>query len=270
MRRLVVVCAAVVLLLGACSGGDGEVRETVVEADAPLAMSVWAPEGADGLPVVYVVHGLANNRGDMARFAVSLAREGFVVFVPDIRTASPETGAPDIECGYERMIRTASEFGGDVGQPVTFVGWSYGAVSNLFSGLDDDATGPRGVFAAGACPLDAQRPDVLVSVAGCYSSFDGDPAPIDPEGLGWTNTDASLVLIAGDRDTACAPVESVEARDAFAAAGYAVAYHEVAGADHGSLMFNPPSRHGTVEAPEGEDGEAVVQIIVDAVADVAR
>ena len=64
-------------------------------------MSVRSPEEGGGWPVVSVLHGEGNDRDDMAGCSTALAREGLVVFVPDIRTAESGTAATDVECGDE-------------------------------------------------------------------------------------------------------------------------------------------------------------------------
>jgi dienelactone hydrolase len=241
---------------------------TTIRGESTQDISVFSPDEAEDLPVVYVLHGLANDRHDMDGFAHALAREGLVVFVPDIRTSSTETSATDVECGYDYVMANAPEFGGSTDRPVTLIGWSFGAVTAFFSGLDEQATGLRAL--AQGCALDAERPDVIVSIAGCYTTWDGDTVPIDPAGMGWDNTQASIVLVAGELDTACEPSESVDAIAPFEAAGYEVSYTEVADGDHGAMVFFPPERYGTVEEPTGPAGEQTVQLVVDAIRDAAE
>ena len=244
------------------------VSMTTIRGEHTQDISVFSPSDAEGLPVVYVLHGLANDRHDMDGFANALAREGLVVFVPDIRTSAPETSVNDVECGYDHAMTNAADFGGDVDRPVTVIGWSYGAVTAFFSGLDEQATGLRAL--AQGCALGAERPDVIVAIAGCYTSWDGDSAPIDPSGMGWDNTEASILLVAGELDTACDPSESVDAIAPFEDAGYEVRYTEVADADHGAMVFFPPERYGTVEEPTGRAGEQTIGLVIDAIRDATE
>jgi hypothetical protein len=133
-RRWVgVVVVSMIATLSGC-GGDGSseflsVSETVIQSDGGPEMSVWSPDTGGGWPVAYVLHGLGNDRGDMAGFATALAREGLVVFVPDIRTDEVVASATDVECGYAVALERAEEFGGDPDRPVAMVGWSFGAVT---------------------------------------------------------------------------------------------------------------------------------------------
>ena len=185
------------------------------------------------------------------------------MFVPDIRTGSTVTAATDVECGYRAALDAAEDFGGDPAGPVTVVGWSFGAVTALYSGLDEEATGLRSL--AEGCSLDAPRPDVIVSIAGCYTTWDGDTEPIDPDELGWTNKDAKVILIAGQLDPVCDPSESAAAASSFGAARYEVEFIEVESGDHGSMLFFPPEAHGSIEDPQGAAGEQTIQVITEAI-----
>ena len=239
------------------------VSQSTIRGDHTQDISVWAPDSGTGYPIVYVLHGLANDRNDMAGFATALAREGLVVFVPDIRTATTSGAATDVECGYDLALKRAVEFGGDIDQPVSIVGWSFGAVTALFSALDPNATGLRSQ--AEGCSLDAQRPDVIVSIAGCYTTWDGDSEPLDPGAMGWINTGAQIVLVAGEEDPVCPPEESETAADTFEAAGFDANVVVIQGADHGAMLFYPPERYGSAEDPQGEAGDETVHVVLDAI-----
>lgn len=270
------MAAFMVLAAASCGSSGGaesrsqvqSVSEDTVQGDNGRPMSVWSPDNGDGWPIAYVLHGQANNRHDMAGFSIALAREGFVVFVPDIRTAANSTAATDIECGYHLAHQRASDFGGDTKRPVTIVGWSYGAVSEFFMGLDEAGTGLRSI--AEGCPLDTPRPDVFVSIAGCHSTYDGDQESYDPVAEGWTNTGASILLIGGELDTSCEPWESVDAAQAFTSAGYEADHVVIEGADHGAMLFFPPERYGTVDDPKGAAGEQTIALIRAAVENAER
>lgn len=272
----VAMAALTVFVAASCGSGDGSEDRTKVESvstetiqsDDGRPMSVWSPDDGDGWPIAYVLHGQANNRHDMAGFSTALASEGFVVFVPDIRTAANATAATDVECGYHLAHQRASDFGGDTDRPVTVVGWSYGAVSEFYMGLDEAGTGLRSI--AQGCPLDTPRPDVFISIAGCHSTFDGDQESYDPVALGWANTGASILLIGGELDTSCQPWESVDAAEAFASAGYDADAVVIEGADHGAMVFYPPEWYGAVDDPKGAAGEQTIALIRTAVEDAER
>jgi acetyl esterase/lipase len=63
----------------------------------------------------------------MAEIGKRLAGNGFVVFAPNYRTdLSTEQGivnaVRDAECGYRYARSIASDYGGDLDRPLTFVG----------------------------------------------------------------------------------------------------------------------------------------------------
>jgi hypothetical protein len=134
--------------------------------------------------------------------------------------------------------------------------------------LDEEAAGLRGL--AEGCPLDSPRPDVIVSIAGCHTTWDGDDKPIDPAAMGWDNKSAAIVLMSGQLDTACEPWESADAVGSFESASYSVEYTEIEGADHGAMLFNPPWKYGTVDNPTGQAGEEAVDLTLQAIENADR
>lgn len=72
------------------------------------------------------------------------------------------TGA---ECAYRLARSIASEYGGDLQQPVTFVGWSFGASTALGIGLTEEID-PSGEIVS--CFDQVPRPDIVVGISGCH------------------------------------------------------------------------------------------------------
>jgi hypothetical protein len=75
----------------------------------------------------------------MVQLATRVASAGNVVFVPtyhsDLSTTEDLTQASDdVACAYQLARRTAHEYGGDLSQPVTAVGWC-GAPTSSWASL---------------------------------------------------------------------------------------------------------------------------------------
>jgi hypothetical protein len=73
--------------------------------------------------------------------------------------------AVEAECGYRFARRTAAQHGGDLQQPVTLVGLSFGASAALGIGLTEEID-PTGEFVS--CFDEEPRPDVVVAISGCH------------------------------------------------------------------------------------------------------
>ena len=78
----------------------------------------------------------------------------------------------DAECGYRYARSIASDYGDDLDRPVTFVGWSLGALYAIQSGLDE-AIDPTGEYLS--CFTEAARRQIIVAASGCYHEFEGTP-----------------------------------------------------------------------------------------------
>ena len=168
MRRFISLAITVLvggLLLSSCGdsgSGDGgfQVTSGVVSHEATKDMLVFAPDAEGSWPVIVAFHGVGGTPEDMAEIATRLAREGNVVFAPtygtDITTQEGvDQAGVDAECGYRFARSIAAEYGGDLDQPLTFVGWSLGASAALAIGLTEeiDPTGEvRLVLRPGASP----------------------------------------------------------------------------------------------------------------------
>ena len=116
----------------ACGGGrDDALTVTAQVVSDPTApeLQVLAPDGEGAWPVVVALHGVGGRGQDMVELGTRLAKAGLVVFAPTYNTdlSTPEgmtRAIDDIVCAYQVVRRVASEYGGDLTQPVTAVGWS--------------------------------------------------------------------------------------------------------------------------------------------------
>lgn len=191
------------------------------------------------------------------------------MIAPDYRsTDSQRTRERDLECGYRYIRSIAREYGGDLDQPITLVGDSYGASTALFGGLSEAAYGPGGSY--DVCFTGGPRADVIVAVGGCYYEYGGEKFPesfvevlVDSTDL--KKLDADLVLVVGEDDPTCQPWQSEDAADALNAAGYNATVVVVPGGDHGNVVFWGLDDGEWVTVPNDPVGEEVVHIVLDAI-----
>jgi len=228
-------------------------------------MLVFAPDAEGPWPVVVAFHGIGGTGQDMAEIATRLAREGSVVFVPtyetDITTQEGvDRAAVDAECGYRFARSIAAEYGGDLDQPVTFVGWSLGASAALAVGLTEEID-PTGEFVS--CFDQVPRPDNIVAISGCH--YEGGQLDlVDTEA--WGNKEADIFLLAGQMDTNCPAWETEDAAAEMRSAGYEVDLLKLDGADHFAPVFHDLQDGESVVISNDPAGERTVEMILDAIA----
>jgi dienelactone hydrolase len=270
MRKAAVVAAAVLAgaSLVACDGaadGGYEVTSEVVSNGTTENMLVFAPEAEGPWPVIVAFHGIGGTARDMAELATRLAGDGAVVFAPtygtDITTMDGvRQMAIDGECGYRFARSIASEYGGDLSRPVTFVGWSLGASAALGLGLTEEID-PSGEFVS--CFDQAPRPDIVVAVSGCHYAG-GELDLVDT--AAWGNEQARIVLLAGEQDTECSPDQTERAAAEIRAAGYDVRVVMLEGANHYAPVFHDLVDGEFVVAPDGPAGRRVCEVVMNAIA----
>lgn len=259
---LAIVLAAVGLTWGCGDNDDSEdtasdgVVSSEISHDSTQDVTVWRPAADGSWPVIYALHGQPGNRSDMELLATRLAREGHVVFATDMRVnedATPEQTEQDVECGYRLALDVAAEQGGDLGQPVTMIGFSFGATRALSSAVHDDVYGPGGTY--DDCFEGAPRPELVVAIAGChYEAPGGEPTG----GIStWDTTTESLdvVLVSGREDALCGSWQSEQAADELAMAGYDTELVEI-----------PEGTHWNIINPEAAAGAATAIVIQEAIA----
>jgi dienelactone hydrolase/predicted small secreted protein len=275
MRRAIPLAVAVLVgatVLAGCQDKTSEnarsdVTTAVVSDETTQDILVFAPDAEGSWPVVVALHGVGGTGKDMAEIATRLAREGVVVFAPTYRSdLSTQKGlidtVNDVECGYRFIRSIAAEYGGDLDQPVTFVGWSLGATAALGIGLTENVD-PTGKYVS--CFSNAPRPDVIVAISGCYFEFEGvKQSYFDVSG--WGNKTAGLTLLAGDDDTTCAAWQSKNAEAQLRSAGYDVDLVMLEGANHYAPIFHDLVNGEWVVIANDPPGERTVEVILDAIA----
>lgn len=259
------------LLAAACADSDShgegfDVTSQVVSHETTQDILVLAPDAEGPWPVVWAMHGVGGTGEDMAETATRLAAEGFVVFSPTFRTdLNTQEGSLeavlDAECGYRFARSIAAEHGGDLDQPVTFVGWSLGASFVLQGGLTEQID-PSGEIVS--CFTEVPRADVIVAVSGCHYEFEG--AQFDFDVSGWGNKDADVVLLAGNEDTICAAWQSEDATAELRSAGYNVDLVMLEGANHFAPIFHDLVDGEFVVVADDPAGEQTVEVILDTIA----
>jgi dienelactone hydrolase len=266
---------ALALFVTACGGGgseDGyEVRSSVVSHETTQDILVFEPDAEGSWPVVLAFHGLDGNAEQMAEMGQRLAASGHVAFAPNIRTDMGSqqgivNAAQDAECGYRYARSIAADHGGDIDQPVTFLGWSLGAVIALQAGLDEEID-PTGQYIS--CFAEVPRPDVIVAVSGCYYEFEGTPSALLTPAE-WANDGVAVVLDVGEDETVCAASHSEQATTELRSFGYDVRYVRLAGADHFAPVFHDDLDGEMVPARDEPAGDRTLELVVDAIANRNR
>lgn len=264
-RSVSVAAIALVLATPAVlAQGDGYAVETdVISHETTRDIHVWYPDSDGGFPVVYATHGLGGTGAGWDVVGPALARRGVVVFAPDYRSTDSSGAhiAQDLECGYRYVREIATEFGGDLAQPVVFVGHSLGADMALYGGLDTTDFGPGGTY--DLCFSGAPRPDAIVSIAGCYYEYEGQRFPFDASQYG--SGDARVVLVGGEHDEICPAWQSSDATDAFVAAGRKATFVEVPDANHMTLIGRDWVDGEEAVVPDHPAAAEVVRLILDVI-----
>jgi alpha-beta hydrolase superfamily lysophospholipase len=242
-------------------------------------ITVWAPDAEGPWPIVMFLAGWEGKGIHYAQTAEMLASQGVVVFAPDYRskdivTADWRNPYRDAECAYRHARTIASEYGGDIDQPITIAGHSLGATVAMAIVLFETEFGPEGSF--DRCPSQVPRPDHVVALSGCHlkSGVDGSEFPFAPNAQGWTHHDASIHLVVGSDDTVCEPWQSKEAATTLAADGYEnVELTVIDDADHFDVIFTDYEGDNEWYEPGGEwfakpndpGGVAAAQAILDTI-----
>ena len=263
----------VALMLPGCgqsneATGRYPVTTEVISNPTTQEIQVFAPKAKGTWPVVLALHGVGGTGQDMAELGTRVAAGGAVVFAPTYRTdLTTEEGfiqaASDDECAYRFIRSTASQHGGDLAQPMVFVGWSLGASFAVAGGLQEQID-PTGQYLP--CFGEVPRADVIVAINGCYFEYQGNEvtAPaFDPSQ--WGNKDADIYLLTGDQDTTCPSWQSEQAATALTSAGYHVTLVHLPGASHYAPVFHDLRNGESVVVPDDPAGDQTVKVILDAI-----
>jgi dienelactone hydrolase len=254
------------MLLAGCGGAASEVEDIQVASETvsdetTQEIFVAAPETSGSWPVVVLLHGTGGTGPGMAGFANALAARGLVVFAPTYRSdMSTAQGVSelqsDLTCAYRYVVSHAGEFGGDLDQPLTFVGHSLGASLVLEGGLTNESS-PT------ACGAEVPLAQIVVAISGCHYQFEDARFGFDPSG--WGNKEATVILLGGDRDETCAAWQSEDAAAALRSAGYNVDLEILEGANHLSPILEDLVDGESVPAPDDPAGLETIDIISEAI-----
>ena len=253
----------------ACGGGEDDgalvVTSEVVSDPTVPDVRVLAPEAKGKWPVVVALHGLGGSGQDMVELATRVASAGAVVFVPTYHSEFSTMddlvrASDDITCAYQLARRTAPDYGGDLSQPVTAVGWSLGAGYVLLGSIREPAEEDAD---AGRCPGPVPRPDVVVGISGCYYDF---PVSWLGDDASWGNRGAGIHLIDGDRDAVCPPWQTEKLAAALRTAGYDVELVQLGAVNHYAPVFHDWRDGQWQVIADDPAGERTVQVILEAIA----
>ncbi len=267
-RWAVLLGAALCVAACACGADESssdashEVTRQVVSHETTQDILVFAPDEGSW-PVVFAMHGRGGSGEDLAEIARRLAERGFVVFAPSYRTI--DTARGDLLCALWYVRSIAGDHGGDLDQPMTFLGWSLAADYALEGALAEDVD-PADQFPS--CATEFPRADVVVAVAGCHYEVEG--MTFDFDASGWSNKDATIVVAVGEDDANCEPWQAEDASDELRSNGYDVDFVVFDDADHVSPLFLDFIDGQLVLDPEHPAGDQLVDIVVDAVAGEAK
>jgi|GEM_PF-7048507 len=269
INRMAALAATSMFLLptsGLAQSDGGIITDTVSHETTP-DIHVWAPAGEGPYPIVYALHGTGVDHGtDWDVIGAELARNGVVTFAADYHASDYLRGEFDrvtqtAECAYRYVREIASDFGGDLDLPITYLGHSIGGSYILGGGLGVDRFGPGSTY--DICFEGADRPDLIVSIAGCHFEANGMSWPLIPSDFG--TGEADLVFIGAELDDTCAAWQSDKAAEVFTAAGHDATSVVVPRATHLTLIGHDIADDEFVTLADHPAPAAVAQVILGAI-----
>jgi acetyl esterase/lipase len=198
------------------TAGARHVAEGVPFGSHGQSLDIWAPEGAAGsaLPVVIFWYGGGWVKGDRAAYAFAaraLAREGFLVVIPDYRKVPTVRFPAFLDDGAEAVAwveKNVAQHGGDP-KRLAFMGHSAGAYEAVMLALD-----AKRLTAVGADPANIKA---AVGLSGPYDFYPFDkkrsidamslwPRPEETQPITFARADAPPLLLAtSEGDTTVRP-----------------------------------------------------------------
>lgn len=250
------------------TGPPYEVSESTISHETTQEIGVWAPTADGAWPIITISHGMGGSHENMAVTASRLAEEGFVVFAADYTSTlgappDPAQVEKDVVCGWRYSLSVAEEYGGDPTQPITAVGFSFGATVAMESLTAD--YGPDGTY--DACFSGVPHADLVVGLAGCYiETPEGFDTGFDTNRYQASSEDVKVVLVGGSEDDECEAWQSSDAAGLLADVGFDTTYQEIEGSNHFEIIFHDIVDGEYVTVPDAPEGEQAVQIILEAIA----
>ena len=254
-------------LAAATDDAVGGVVTDTIEHELTTAIHVWAPDAAGAYPIAFALHGTGVDFGrDWDVIGSALAREGIVTFAPDYHASDWKTGdlervTREAECGYRYARQVADRYGGNLDEPVIFMGHSIGGTYALTGGLGIDRFGPSGDF--DECFEGVPRPELIVPISGCHVQAAG--MTFDPRPAVYGSGDATVLFVGAEHDNVCPAWQSVEASEAFSEAGLDATSLVIPDATHMSLLGHEVVDDEWVTLLDDPAASAVVDAITEAV-----
>lgn len=233
------------------SGGTAGARlvaEGVAFGSYGQTLDIWAPDAQaeERLPVVIFWYGGGWAKGDRTSYAFAgraLAREGFLVVIPDYRKV-PDVHFPAfLDDGAEAVAwtqNTIAQHGGDPAR-VAFMGHSAGAYQAIMLALDS-----KRLTAAGADPAKVK---VAVGLSGPYDfhPFTSDraidamsrwPQPAETQPITFARADAPpMLLVTSDGDETVRPKNANNLGAKLKALGASVEVRNYGPLDHEEIVM---------------------------------
>jgi len=197
------------------TSGAALVAEGVAFGSHGQSLDIWKPEaGGERLPVVIFWYGGGWAKGDRTSYAFAgraLAREGFLVVIPDYRKVPGVRFPAFLDDGAEAVAWTQANIAKHGGDPnrIAFMGHSAGAYQAVMLALD-----AKRLTAAGADPAKVKA---AVGLSGPYdfhpftsdraiAAFSQWPDPAETQPITFARADAPpLLLVTSDGDETVRP-----------------------------------------------------------------
>ncbi|MCL9983576.1 MAG: alpha/beta hydrolase [Erythrobacter sp.] len=230
------------------TAGARQVTQGLAFGTHGQTLDIWAPEKpAQGpLPVVIFWYGGGWAKGDRASYAFAgraLAREGFLVVIPDYRKV-PEVLFPAfLDDGAEAVAWTqnnVAQYGGDP-KRLAFMGHSAGAYQAIMLALDS-----KRLVAAGADPANVTA---AVGLSGPYDFYPFDkprsiaafskwPRPEETQPIAFARADAlPLLLVTSEGDETVRPKNANNLAAKLRALGATVEVKNYGPLDHEEIVM---------------------------------
>lgn len=230
------------------SAGARLVAEGVTFGNNGQTLDIWAPADTGGrkLPVVIFWYGGGWAKGDRTSYAFAgraLAREGFLVVIPDYRKVPQVRFPAFLDDGSEAVAWTQGNIARHGGDPerVAFMGHSAGAYQAVMLALD-----AKRLSALGADPANIKA---AVGLSGPYDfhPFTSDraiaamshwPRPEETQPITFARADAPpLLLVTSDGDETVRPKNANNLRAKLNALGASVEVKNYGPLDHEEVVM---------------------------------
>jgi acetyl esterase/lipase len=198
------------------TAGARLVAEGVAFGSQGQSLDIWAPEAASAgqHPVVIFWYGGGWAKGDRASYAFAgraLARQGFLVVIPDYRKVPQVLFPSFLDDGAEAVAWVQDNVAGHGGDPkrIAFMGHSAGAYQAVMLALDSER-----LVAAGADPANVRA---VVGLSGPYDFYPFDkprsiaafsqwPQPAETQPIEFARKDAPpMLLVTSEGDETVRP-----------------------------------------------------------------